>query len=669
MKPLLYVFSILCCFLLLPDQNLAQVDFKKELDLKAPIPMDPDVRTGTLPNGMKYYIKRNQKPENRAELRLAVHAGSMQEDPDQLGIAHFVEHMAFNGSENFAKNDLIDYLESVGTRFGPDLNAYTSFDETVYMLQARTDSIEYLQKGLLIFKDWAGGVSFEHEEIDKERGVVVSEWRSRLSPDQRLQQKYFPILYEGSRYAERLPIGDPELIETADHEVFKRFYKDWYRPELMALVVVGDVDLDWTEKAIKQQFSSLKNPDKPRQKEKYTVPINKGTNYAIFSDKEAAFTRVRVVYKHPKQKTKSIGDMKASLARSLYNRMLNARMVELQQQAEPPFTFAFSGYGGDIGDIDSYSASAFVKQGGVEKGIEAVMLETRRAMLYGFTETELERQKTVMIKSAEKAYNEKDKSPSGRMAMRYVYNFLEETPVPSPEQNLDLYKKLLPQITLEDINPLGKEWVKEDGRVVIVTGPEDEANPLPTKKDLMALFDRIEKTKVEPYEDAVVDAPLLDAALKPSTIKSEEVNEELGITEYRLANNIRVILKPTEFKNDEILMSAFSPGGHSLYDDEMYQSASSASSLVDLSGLGKFSVVELQKKLTGNRARVTPYIGELYEGFRGSSNIEDLETLFQLVYLYFTEPRKDEIALQSYVSRQKGILENMMADPDFFFAG
>lgn len=632
------------------------------------LPIDPDIRMGTLDNGMTYYVKYNAKPENRAELRLAVKAGSMQEDEDQLGIAHFVEHMAFNGTRHFEKNELVDYLESVGTRFGPDLNAYTSFDETVYMLQSRTDSLELLEKGLLILQDWAGGVSFDPEEMDKERGVVVSEWRSRLSPEQRLQQQYYPILYSGSRYAKRLPIGEPEIIENADYETIKRFYKDWYHPGLMAVVATGDFDLDWMEKQIKERFSQIIRKENPRKKEKYGVPQHDSTLYAIFSDEEAAFTQVRIVYKHKHKEVRTVEDFRQSLARNLFNRMLNGRLFELQQTANPPFTFAYSGYGSDVGDLDTYTAYAFVQKGAVIEGIESVLTETKRAVDHGFHQTELERQKEELLASVEKAFKEQDKTQSGRLVMRYVYHFLNDSPIPSPEQTLKLYQELLPQITLEDINPLGKKWMSSNGRVVIVTGPEDEDNPLPTWTSLKALLQKVDNKKLEPYVDQVNDAPLMSETLHPIDIISERQFDKLGVTELELANGIKVVLKPTDFKNDEILMTAFSPGGHSNYTDSQYQSASVAALLVNMGGIGDFNVSELQKLLTGKRVSVSPYISELYEGISGNSTVEDVELLFQLTYLYFTAPRKDSTALQSFLSRQKAIFQNMMADPDYYYA-
>lgn len=632
------------------------------------LPFDPNVKIGTLPNGIKYYIKHNKKPENRAELRLAIDAGSMQEDEDQLGVAHFVEHMAFNGTKHFKKNELVDYLELVGTRFGPDLNAYTSFDETVYMLQARTDSLALLEKGLLILEDWASGLNFDPEEIDKERGVVTSEWRSSLSPDQRLQQKYFPIIYQGSRYAKRLPIGKPEIIETVKYETIKRFYEDWYRPELMAVVAVGDFDIEWMEKEIIRRFSKVTNTKPARKKESNVIPKHANTRFAIFTDKEAPFTQVRVLYKHDRKKVKNIEDYQASLTRSLYNRMLNARMVELQQQAEPPFTFAYSGYGGDVGELDNYYVFAFVQEGQIEKGLSAVMQETRRALLYGFNETELERQKLEMMRGAEKAFKERDKTKSNNLAMRCVYHYLNGSQLMDAEQVLKLYKDLLPKIKVEQINTLAKDWITKENRTVVVTGPDKEGVELPDEKSLLRILDEVDQAELNPYVDKISKAPLLNKKLLPKNITGEKTFEELGVTELTLENGVKVVLKPTDFKNDEITMTAFSPGGHSMYEDVDYQSASIAAAIINQSGIGDFDLVAFQKMLTGKTVSVGPNIGELYEGINGNCSPDDIETMFQLIYLYFTAPRKDETALKSLISRQKAVYQNMMANPYYFFA-
>ncbi|HMO40294.1 MAG TPA: insulinase family protein [Saprospiraceae bacterium] len=633
----------------------------------ATLPIDSELRMGLLPNGMRYYIRQNAKPENRAELRLAVHAGSLQEDADQLGLAHFVEHMAFNGTKHFPKNDLVNYLESTGTRFGADLNAYTSFEETVYMIQARTDSLALLEKGLLILEDWAAGITFDPEEIDKERGVVISEWRSRLSPDQRMQQQYFPILYKGSRYAERLPIGEPAIIENAPYEVIRRFYERWYRPDLMAIVAVGDFDLDWMEMEIVQRFSRIERPATDANHEEYTMPRHKETLFAICSDPEASFTNAQVIYKLPEQPIKTVEDFQAQLARLLYNRMLGARLFELQQQPEPPFTFASSGYSSSLGDMDTYSAFAFTAEGKAMEGLRAVLLETRRAQLHGFTEGELERQKAEMLKAAENAWRERDKTQSAGIAMGYVYHFLRENPIPDAGQRLELYKKLLPKITIADINPLPAQWISRENRVVIITAPQKDEVPLPTKAELNALLDETDRATPPPYDDKVSDAALLEATLTSAKVTKVIDYQLVGVQELQLENGVKVVLKPTDFQNNEIRLSAFSPGGHSLYDDANYMNAANAASIIDLSGLGAFDAVALQKKLAGKNVRLSPYIAELYEGLNGSAAPDELETLLQLVYLYFTQPRRDSVAMQSFISRQRSIYQNMMVNPYYYF--
>lgn len=632
------------------------------------LPTDPAVISGQLDNGLKYFIKKNSKPENRAELRLAVRTGSLQEDEDQLGLAHFTEHMAFNGTEHFAKNDLVDFLELSGTRFGADLNAYTSFEETVYMLQSRTDSTELLEKSLLILEDWAGGLSFDPEEIDKERGVVVSEWRSRLSPDQRLQQKSLPVLYQDSRYAERLPIGDPEIIENATYATVKRYYQDWYRPNLMAVIAVGDFDVAWMEEQIKTRFADLKNPDNPRALQEYKIPMHEETRFVSETDKENSFTRIEMNIKHPETPLKSATDYRTSIMHALYNRMLNARLVEIRQQPNPPFTFSYSGYGGDLGDLDNYFLYAFVREGGALQGISSVYAETRRVWKYGFVETELERAKAETLRSAEKSFKEQDKTQSSSLAGGLVAHFVNESPFLSAEQRYQLIDSLLPTIELEAINALPRDWITEENRTIVVSGPEKDSTALPSREDILATLEVVEQLELTPYEDVVSDAPLLDAELDLAEVTGEKEWSELGVTEWTLSNGIKVVLKPTDFQNDQIRFTAFSPGGHSIYADADYFNASNAVPILNQSGISSFPQSELDKKLAGKNASVGAYIGELTEGLGGSASPEDLETMFQLIYLHFTAPRKDEDVLQSYVAQQKSVLENILVNPYYYYA-
>ncbi len=633
-----------------------------------PIPKDESIRSGTLPNGMKYYIQKNTKPENRAELRLAVNAGAMQEDDDQQGLAHFVEHMAFNGSKNFKKSELVDYLESIGTKFGPDLNAYTSFDETVYMLQARTDDEEMLSKGLLILQDWAGGIAFEDEEIDKERGVVASEYRSRLGAGQRMSNQYFPVLFKDSRYANRLPIGKPEIIKNAPYDAFKRFYRDWYRPELMSVIVVGDVDLDKMEMEIKKRFTEVKNDSEKREKVPNVVPKHKETLVSIVTDKEASIAQVQLMYKHDPGKTETLGDFRQNIMHSLYNGMLNNRLRELTQKADPPFLGAFSGYSGFVRGSNAYFSSATVSEDGAIKGLEAILTENTRVLKHGFNASELEREKVKLLERVEKSYKERDKTQSGRLARRLVSHYLEGAPIPSPEQSLEMHKKFVPTITIQEVNKLAKKWITDENRVVIITGPEKEGLEIANEAKVREVLEAVKTKDIKPYVDKVVDKPLLATKLAPTPIKDTKVNETLDVTEITLANGVRLILKPTNFKNDEILFTAFSDGGSSLFSDADQAIAGQfINQVIGQSGVGEFSNTDLQKMMAGKTVRVSPFIGELSEGMRGNASPKDLETMFQMIYLYFTQPRKDETAFQSMMTRSKIQLANIDAIPQFVF--
>jgi len=635
--------------------------------LSADIAIDDRVTIGELSNGMKYYIQKNVKPENRAELRLAVNAGSILEDEDQLGLAHFVEHMAFNGTENFEKSELVDYLESVGTRFGPDLNAYTSFDETVYMLQVRTDSTELFDKGMLVLKDWASAVTFDHEEIDKERGVVESEWRTRLSPDQRMQNEYFPVMYHNSLYAQRLPIGDPDIINNATYETVKRYYNDWYRPDLMAVVVVGDVDVAAVERQVEEMFGSIPAKANPRERKMYNVPMHDETLVKIVDDEEASFTRVTLMHKHDRIETNTMEDMRSSMVRRAYNGMLNARLSELTKSSNPPFIFGGSFYSQDVGDIDSYSSFAMAAEGKAEEALRVIMTENKRVQEHGFTASEFERQKADMMETVERGVKEMDKTDSGRLAMSYVYNYLDGNPIPGPKDRLNMTKKFLPTIQLSEINELANKWVKDEDRVVVISGPRKEETPLPSEQAVRNLLNEVALVDVEPYEDDVATAPFFAETLSEVAIDENISYDGAGIEFFKLANGVEVYLKKTDFKNDEVLLRATSDGGTSLYNDDEHQNGSNATAISAESGISNFTSTQLQKLMAGKNVSVSPYIGSLTEGFSGSASPDDLEIMFQMIYLYFTNPRFDEESFESYINKQKGIYSNLMSNPQYFF--
>lgn len=649
------------------DLSEDEKDTQRQISLKTKIPIDPSFRTGTLKNGMQYFIKKNSKPENRVELRLALKAGSIVEDEDQKGLAHFIEHMEFNGSEHFTSNQLINYLEKVGTKFGPDLNAYTSFDETVYMLQVRSDEEAQLDTGLLVIYDWAGKAAFDHNEIDKERGVVISEWRTRLSPGQRMSQKYYPKLYKGSRYAERLPIGDPDIVKNASYETIKRFYKDWYRPNLMAVIVIGDIDVDKMENKIKSMFSSFTNPINERERKKYNVPEQKGTEVIVLTDKEAPFTNVRIINKLPHIPVKTKTDLIGDLERDLFNYMLNSRLDEIKNSSNPPFTYAYTGYGSNLGDIDAYSSWAMVPEGRSLEALKTFVTENERVLRYGFSQSELDREKKNIIKSAERRLLEKDKTDSRRYASNAVYHFLKNAPLMNEEQYESFIKSNIKKISLTSINNLAKNWVQEDNRVIIITGPQKDGITMPSNDDVMRVLNEIKSEKINPYVDNTTNKPLFEKVLTPAPIVSTEINDEYGIKKLLLQNGIEVYYKKTDFKNNEIRFSAFSKGGTSLYSDKDYPSARFAAKAVEDMGISEFDNNQLKKLLTGKRVNVSPYIYSLYEGFRGNSTNDDLETMFQLLNLYFTSPRNDQNAFESYINRNKGLYSNLLKQPDYYF--
>lgn len=632
------------------------------------LPVDKEVTIGTLSNGMKYYIRKNIKPEKRAELRLAVNAGAVLENDDQRGLAHFVEHMGFNGTKHFSKNELINYIESVGVRFGPELNAYTSFDETVYMLQVPTDKPEVLSKAFLVLEDWASGLQFDSTEIEKERGVIVEEWRLGRGASMRMLDKQFPILFKNSHYADRLTIGDKKVIETFSHPTLKNFYRDWYRPDLMAVIAVGDFDKAEIEKLIKEHFSSIAPPKEIRKREMYPVPGHEETLFAIASDKEATGSSVSIYIKQAKETVKTEQDFRKRITNRLLSAMLNERLQEISMQADPPFVFAGVGRGKFVRTADCYFLSAQVKDGGISRGLEAILREAERARLFGFNSSELERHKTNILRSLEKQLAEKDKTESSITVTSYVSNFLDNEPIMGIENEYALYKKYLPLITVDEVNKYSEGLLQKSNRVVMVNVPEKQGVSVPTENELASVIGKVAQEKITAYADKVSNKPLIKETPKAGSITSIGKNDALGYYEWKLSNGVKVIFKPTDFKNDEVAFTSFSNGGSSLVSDKDYVSASLATSLEAESGLGEFSKTELQKYLTGKIANVTAFIGTYNEGLRGSASPKDLETMFQLIYANFTQPRIDSTGFISFKSKMAAWLQNADNSPDKAFS-
>jgi zinc protease len=642
---------------------------QEKVDLRQVIPSDFSVRTGELGNGLTFYLKRNVHPDKRAEMRLVIKAGSLQETDKQRGLAHFVEHMAFNGSRNFKKNELINYLEITGSRFGPDLNAYTSFAETVYQLQIRTDSLYYISRGLLILEDWADGITFDPLEIEKEKGVIRSEWRSRLNAQSRLQEQYFPVIYKDSPYPQRLPIGDTATIRQATAKMLREYYHDWYRPDNMAIVVVGDIDLDWVEEQIYASFGKLADRGSTHKSKKAIIPIQKIRQGVIATDKETSFTQVDFYIRHPSPpKDKTAKGWRRQLIQNLVNGMINRRLISVQQQERPPFTFAGVGYGDDLGKNDSYYLSAFTSETKALDGFAAVWKEVVRAQQHGFIQAELDRQKKEILRGILQRAKEENTTQSAIWANLLAQNFSEDEPYPTPRQQLVWMNTLLPTIQLSDLKVEMKTWMPSTGRALVVSGPEKIKRFYPNLDPFWNLIDSIEKKQWPPYQESYSNQSWLDKPLAAAPITKENYLPDFNITELYLPNGVQVVLKPTTNKNDQILLSAAREGGHSLATDEDFPSASNAIALATQSKLGPFSFDQLQKKLTGKTLSLNPYIDELSEGFSGTCAPEELEDLLSLIYLYCTQSNCDSTTFNSYRSRQVAIMQNMMTNPYYSFA-
>lgn len=632
------------------------------------IPLDTNIRTGKLANGFTYYIRKNTEPKDRVQIYLANKVGSILENDDQQGLAHFMEHMGFNGTKNFPKNELVSYLQKSGVRFGADLNAYTSFDETVYQLPLPTDDPEILKNGIQIMRDWAQDATLDPAEIEKERGVVLEEKRLGKGAGQRMQDKYLPMLFNNSRYSSRLPIGTEDVLKNFKPETIKQFYKDWYRPDLQALIVVGDIDVNAMEKTIKAKFSDLKNPANPRKRTDYSIPLLNKNQFISVTDKEFPVTALQIFIKHPSAKLKTATDYRSSIVRNLYNQVLQERYDALTKQANPPFLQGGANISGFLAGLDVFSAIVVAKPGELETGYKAVLTEIERAKKFGFTQTELDRAKQQYLTRMESAFKEKDKTSSESLVNEYVRLFLEEEASPGIEYEYNFAKQATPGISLEEVNGLSEKYITDVNRDVIIMGPEKDKATLPDEAKVNAWTKAVQQQNITAFVDEVSDKPLLDTKPAPGKVTAEKKIAELGVTELTLSNGVKVILKPTDFKNDEVNFYAFSPGGTSLYTDADYQSAANASSIVRGGGVGEFNPIQLPKMLSGKRISVSPYISERSEGIQGFTNPKDLETALQLTHLYFTQPRKDTAIFKGYIQQIKGSLANRGNDPNSVFS-
>lgn len=635
----------------------------RAFDTSRTLPLDPAVRAGRLENGLSYYIRRNARPAGRVELRLVVNAGSVLETEQQLGLAHFVEHMAFNGTRRFEKQGLVDFLERSGMRFGAHVNAYTSFDETVYMLRVPTDRGGVVDTAFMVLEDWAGGVSFDSVEVERERGVVIEEWRLGQGAEERVRQQQMPVLFASSRYAVRLPIGTLESLQRFEHASLRQFYRDWYRPELMAVVVVGAIDPADVERRIRAGFGSLrKRPGSP-PRPLFPVPAGDTTRVQVVTDAELTTSSVDVYHPRPVRPRATEGAYRERLIESIYHGMLNRRLAEITQKPDAPFVNGYSAQGRYVRTSDFHAVGALAREGGVERALEAVLAEAARARQHGFTPGELERMTADILRSYQQGFAERNQQESNALAAEYVAHFLYEEPAPGIAAAYELVRTMLPGIALPEVNAVAQSAVSDRGRVVLASVPRKEAVRPPTPASLRAAIARATSTRLAAYDDAVSSEPLLSDPPAPGRIVATERDSALGTTTWRLSNGARVVVKPTDFKADEVLISAFSPGGVSLASDADALAAALAPFAVTAGGVGAHDAIALQKKLAGKALHVTPYVAELTEGLVGSSSPRDLATFFQLFHLHVTAPRRDSAAYAAMQQNFRTVFENRELNP------
>ncbi len=656
------IFNLLLLFIFMSTVVLAQENALEDI-----IPSDPQFKTGTLPNGLRYYIRYNKKPENKVELRLAVNAGSVLEDDDQQGLAHFMEHMNFNGLKNFPENELVQYLRSIGVEFGNDLNAYTSFDETIYILPVPSDQPGKLDSAFMILADWSGGALLTSQDIDEERGVILAESRLGKGADDRMMKKWFPALFNGSKYGQRLPIGIDSILEKFDYSKIRQFHNDWYRPSLEAVIVVGDMPVEKAEKMIVEKFGSFKDPAQPRHRPAYfDVQPYKESKAMVVSDPEADATFISILgISHTRKPITTKSDYYYSIKEDLCNAMLNTRFNELRAGANPPFIFGYGYTGGFVRGYDNFSLMASSGGDQIKNATVALIKETMRVKKYGYTQAELDRAKASMLASYEKKYNERDKMESEALVNQPVSNFLIGDAMPGIEWEYNFVKDNIGNITLDQLKDVIKKMDIDEKYFAYITSQPQPG--LPDDKTFKSWIDSALLIPVEPYTEKALANSLLEKAPVAGKIVKTEKNEKLGTITYTLSNNAVVCIKPTDFKNDEVLLEASRLGGYSVYTGKDYQSAQYSNNVVETMGYGSFSSTDLRKFLAGKVVTVNPVIEDYSEKIQANSSIKDMETMFMLIYLKCTSPRFDQDAFNSWITRSKQQIATMKDNPMYLF--
>ena len=650
-----------------PKPGAPQAAIPPELALDRTLPIDPAVKSGRLPNGLRYFIRENKRPAGRVAMRLAVDAASIQEDPDQRGLAHFLEHMAFNGTENFKPGELVSFLESIGARFGPHVNASTSFDETIYMLEIPTDREGYVDRGMLVLRDFAAGISLVPAEVEKERGVVLEEWRGRLGAGSRLTDKQLPVIFQGSRYAERLPIGLPEVLQKAPRERLLAFYQKWYRTDRMAVVVVGDLPVAEAEKLIVKHFGPIPAAKGAVTNVDTSVPTHKDTLINMSTDPEAQGWSVAVGFKSKAEHDDTVRGYRKTLAENLLSQMFNLRLRDIARRPNAPFLGAQAGSTSIGRSLDLFELEAVVPEGKITEGLGALMAEAKRVQQYGFSADELNRAKAALLAGYERAYKERETSESASYANEYVRHFLQQEPIPGMEFEYRIAATYLPTITADEISALAKELITEDNRVVLGVAPEKKDMPPPAADTLRAAITRAGSAPVERWAEATAGRELVEKPPAPGKVASRRTVPEIGATVLKLSNGVEVWLKPTDFKNDQIMFSAYAPGGASLASEQNFKSASLAHAMVGVGGMGGLNPVDLSKMLSGKIAQASPSIGEYQQSISGSSTPKDLETALQLNYLAITAPNMTPEVLDLLKRRLAPSLQNRDQNPGAVF--
>ena len=643
------------------------LDLAAQTNLNQIIPTDPNVKIGKLPNGLTYYIRQNRHPGNKVELRLVVNAGSILERDDQQGLAHFVEHMAFNGSKNFQKNELVSYLQSIGVDFGADLNASTNFDETVYRLSIPTDKPNALDKGFLILKDWASGLTFEEAEINKERGVVLEELRLGQGPDQRMRDRFFPQLYYGSPYAKRLPLGQKQILETFSRQSLVDFYEEWYRPDLMAVIAVGDLDAAAIETKIKTEFGKIKARRAVKPRPKIQIPDHQETFVAVETDKEAQITLAQIYYKKPLEKIITRADYRQNLLKSLFDSMLNDRLGELTQLPAPPFVLGGANFGRFTRNKACYFMFGASSPENIKQTISTLILENRRVKQFGFTESEFERHKTAFLENLEAAYKNREMIKSDFFADRYVNDYLAESISWGVEFEHEFGKSVQPTIRLEELNALAKNTTQDTNRVVIITGVEKEGFKYPTRDEVLTLINEAETARLEPYADTVISEPLVGNLPASAKILEEKKDTSFSDVKWKLSNGVKVILKPNKFMNNKIHIDGYSPGGLSLIGNDKVVSGAFVTDIINQSGVKNLSKAQLNKMMSDKSTNVVLAVGEMFEVAESRSTPQSLETALQILYLKFTDVNFQKSEFDSYIAQQKNLVPLALAQPETYF--